>query len=206
MFGVLTEPDAPLRRDAPVFCFLNVGADHHVGPHRMNVELAREVASLGYLAFRFDVPGLGDSPPAPDGRENVIYSKGQVADLTSAMNALGQARGAERFVLVGVCSGAFLAFHTAVVDPRVVGQVLVNSFAFEWKEGDPVEPTERRTYPSTRFYARALLDRGVWIRILSGEVNLLGIAAVIFERSRTRANAGWTVSRRSTTRKGSVFE
>lgn len=190
MFGVLTEPDAPLRRDGPVFCFLNVGADHHVGPHRMNVELAREVASLGYLAFRFDVPGLGDSPPPPDGRENMIYSKGQVADLTSAMNALGKARGAERFVLVGVCSGAYLAFHTAVVDARVVGQVLVNSFAFEWKEGDPVEPTERRTYPSTRFYARALLDRGVWVRILSGEVNLFGIAAVVFERSRTRANAG----------------
>jgi alpha-beta hydrolase superfamily lysophospholipase len=189
MFGVLTEPDGPPRRDGPVFCFLNVGADQHVGPHRMNVELAREVASLGYLAFRFDAQGLGESPAAPGGRENVIYSKAQVADLTSAMSVLGKARGAERFVLVGVCSGAFLAFHTAVADARVVGQVLVNSFAFEWKEGDPVEPTERRTYPSTRFYTRALLDRRVWIRILSGEVNLLGIAAVIFERSRIRANA-----------------
>jgi alpha-beta hydrolase superfamily lysophospholipase len=190
MFGVLTEPDGPLRADRPTFCFLNVGADHHVGPHRMNVELAREVASLGYLAFRFDLPGLGDSLPAPGGRENVIYSKGQVADLTSAMDALKEVRGAERFVLVGVCSGAYLAFHTAVLDLRVVGQVLVNSFAFEWKEGDPVEPTERRTYPSTRFYTRALSDRRVWVRMLSGEVNVRGIAAVLFERSRIRASAG----------------
>jgi pimeloyl-ACP methyl ester carboxylesterase len=189
LFGVLTEPESSVPADRPIFCLLNVGADHHVGPHRMNVELARELASLGFLAFRLDASGLGDSPAQPGSRENVIYTKSQVKDLQSAMDMLGKTRGADRFVLVGVCSGAYLAFHTCLVDPRVVGQVLVNSFAFEWKEGDPVEPTERTTYHSTRFYRRGLKERRVWARILSGEVNIRAITAVILKRGLEQARA-----------------
>ena len=61
LFGVLSEPDRPVPPDRPAVCLLNVGANPHVGPQRMNVDLARELASAGYLAFRFDAAGLGES-------------------------------------------------------------------------------------------------------------------------------------------------
>jgi len=94
-----------------------------------------------------------------------------------------------RFVVAGLCSGAFLAYHTAVADTRVVGQVLLNMFAFEWKEGDPIAPAERNTYLSSRFYARSLFDRNAWRRALRGEVDVAGIAAVVAGRLRDRVLA-----------------
>ncbi len=187
IFGVLTEPAASVRLDRPVLCFLNVGANHHVGPHRMNVELAREFASLGYRTFRLDVAGLGESPASPGTRENRIYTKDSVVDVQSAMTTLGQVCGAHRFVLIGLCSGAYLAFHTAVEDPRVVGQVLLSPYAFEWQEGDPVAPTLRKVpFHSTRFYRRRFFESSSWFRLFRGDVAVRAIAGALFERVKTR--------------------
>jgi alpha-beta hydrolase superfamily lysophospholipase len=189
LFGVITEPDGPLRADRPAICFLNVGGNHHVGPHRMNVDFARDLAAHGYLTFRFDVGGLGESRATPGTRENRIYTKDSVADVQNAMTLLGQTHKASRFVLVGLCSGAYLAFHSAVEDARVTGQILLSSYAFEWKEGDPVAPTERKAYDSTRTYMHALLDYRVWLRALQGEVDLRGIAGILRERLQTRIDS-----------------
>lgn len=189
LFGVVTDPAGGGGADVPVVLLLNVGADRHVGPHNMTVGMARRLGELGYPSLRFDASGLGDSNTMPGGRENVIYTMDQVTDLVEAMDALEAQGRPRRFVLVGVCSGAYQAYHTATRDPRVVGQVLINSFAFEWKEGDPVEPTERTSFPSSRFYARALLDRSVWRRVLRGEVNVPGIAHVLLERATERVQA-----------------
>jgi alpha-beta hydrolase superfamily lysophospholipase len=182
LFGVLSEPEGPIERERPALCFLNVGANAHVGPHRMNVELAREFASRGYLAFRFDAAGLGESRAAQGVRENRIYTKDSVADVVAAMTLLEKTRGARRFVLVGLCSGAYLAFHTTIEDPRVASQILLSSYAFEWHEGDPVAPTTREPFRSTRFYVRALLDRDVWLRALRGDVAVRRIAGALVER------------------------
>jgi pimeloyl-ACP methyl ester carboxylesterase len=189
LLGVMAEPRAVAGR-RPTVLLLNVGANHHVGPHRMNVALSRELGALGYRTFRFDVAGLGDSLPVPGARENRIYTKDSCADVQSAMDLLDRMRDAKRFVLVGLCSGAYLAYHTALADPRVVGQVLLSSFAFEWKEGDPVAPTERR-FLSTRYYARAALDRQVWRRALRGEVQVRSIARELLDRTRARIDAEW---------------
>ena len=121
LFGVITEPEAPLRRGRPALCFLNVGGNHHVGPHRMNVDFARDLASLGYLTFRFDVAGLGDSRATPGTRENRIYTKDSVADVQSAMTLLGETARGEPLRAGGSLLGGVPGVHTAVEDPRVVG-------------------------------------------------------------------------------------
>jgi pimeloyl-ACP methyl ester carboxylesterase len=189
LFGILTEPEGPVRGDRPAVFLLNVGANQHVGPHRMNVDLAREIADLGYRTFRFDAAGLGESPARPGERENRLYTMDAVKDVDSAMTLLGRLCDTKRFVLVGLCSGAFVAFYGAVGDTRVVGQVLLSPFAFEWKEGDAISPTERKTYDSTRAYVRALVDYRMWLRALRGDVALRGIAGALYERARDRINA-----------------
>lgn len=194
LFGIVTPPHSAGRR-RPAVILLNVGADHHVGPHRMNVDLARQLAARGYLALRFDASGLGDSPAAPGKAANRIYTKDAVADVRSAMDLLAERHGVRTFVLVGLCSGAFTAFHTTAVDRRVVGQVLISTYAFEWREGDPVAPTKRAGFASTRSYLRMALERDAWARALRGEVNLRGIAAALLERLKTRRGARNTVER-----------
>lgn len=190
LFGVLSEPERPPSKARPAVLLLNVGADAHAGPHRMNTEMGRELSQLGHVALRFDVGGLGESAAGPGKAENRLYQLDSVDDVRSAMDLLEARCGCAGFVLVGLCSGAFLAYHAAVNDPRVVAQVLVNMFAFEWNEGDPVAPVERQTYASSRFYARALLDRHVWARALKGEVDVRGIAAVVARRHGLRLAHG----------------
>lgn len=191
LFGILAEPAQPAASpDRPCVLLLNVGANHHVGPNRMYVVLARELAARGYSSFRFDVAGLGDSLIAPGARENRLYSKDSVGDVKAAMSFVAQARGTKRFVLVGLCSGAYLAFHTAVEDQRVCGQVLLNPQTFEWKEGDSLELSARRSYFSTRFYARAAMDYRVWLRVARGEVDVRGIAGALRGRVQERIRGG----------------
>jgi pimeloyl-ACP methyl ester carboxylesterase len=198
MFGVLTEPEGPVGSSRPALCFLNVGANHHVGPHRMCVELARELASLGYVAFRFDFAGLGDSAAGPGAPENRVYTNGYVDDVKRAMELLAERRGMHRFLLVGLCSGAYFAFRTAIDDPRVIGQLLLSPHTFDWREGDSITPTLRpldnpvSDYASTRYYARALSDPTVWLRTLRGQVNVRGIARVLLDRVLVRAEAELT--------------
>lgn len=189
LFGVVTEPDRAARPDRPALLFLNTGANSHVGTHRANVAHAREFASLGYRALRFDVSGLGESRVPAGVPENRIYTMDTIADVKSAMSLVTERYGTTRFVLIGLCSGAYLAYHAAVQDKRVVGQVLLSPFAFEWKEGDPVSPALRPTlhFPSNHYYARALLDRNVWLRALRGDVQVRRITGVVLGRAKTTA-------------------
>ncbi|HEX8790061.1 MAG TPA: alpha/beta fold hydrolase [Polyangiaceae bacterium] len=190
LFGIVAEPErAPAAPDRPAIVLLNVGANHHVGPNRMYVALARDLAELGYLSFRFDVAGLGDGLTAPGAPDNRLYSKDSVGDVKTAMDFLAQVRGSKRFVLVGLCSGAYLAFHTCIEDPRVSGQILLNPQTFEWKEGDSLELSVRRSFLSTRYYARALRDYRVWIRAVQGDVNVRGITGALSDRLRARVSA-----------------
>jgi pimeloyl-ACP methyl ester carboxylesterase len=191
LFGILSEPtERPVIAGSPAVLFLNVGANHRVGPNRMYVAMARDLAALGYRCLRFDVGGLGDSRPAPNAPGARLYSKDSVADVRAAMDLLGRMRDTQRFVVVGLCSGAYLAFHTTIEDTRVAGQVLLNPQTFEWKEGDSLELSMRKSFMSTRYYARAILKPAVWKRALTGGVNLHGIALVLGERLATAAKNG----------------
>jgi hypothetical protein len=186
LFGILSEGDeAPRGRTGIVF--LNAGANHRVGPNRLYVSLARDLAARGYPAFRFDVGGLGDAGPAPGMTENQVYSKDSVADIKAAMTFLKSIRDLHHFVLVGICSGGFLAFHTSAEDARVAGQILINSQTFEWKKGDSLEPSVKSGYKSTRYYLHALWRPRVWTLALQGRLDVRGVAGALGNRSTARA-------------------
>jgi len=102
---------------------LNVGTNYHVGPNRMYVTMARAWTQQGISFFRFDLGGIGDSAVADTYADTLLYSEHSVRDVKAAMDALSERRGIRRFVVMGLCSGAYVAFQTALADPRVVGQV-----------------------------------------------------------------------------------
>jgi pimeloyl-ACP methyl ester carboxylesterase len=190
LFGIASEArDTVLPANRPAILFLNVGANHHVGPNRMYVTLGRDLAARGYLAFRFDVAGLGDSQVAPGGQENRLHTKESVGDIRTAMTFLTEKFGVHRFVLVGLCSGAWLAFHTCIEDLRVAGQILLNPQKLDWREGDSLEISMRKSFGSNRFYARALFDKAVWRRAIRGQVNVRAVMGIIRERLATRGKS-----------------
>jgi dienelactone hydrolase len=180
LFGIVTRPldEAPPGR--PVLCFLNVGVNHHVGPHRFTVTLARALSAAGYASLRFDAGGLGESDAERPELENRVYARSYHDDVRAALTALETSGSADRFVLIGLCSGAHPAFQAARTDARVAGLVLLNSHTFDWQEGDPV-----KAKPSRRFYAEILLDPRLWREALARGVRLARFRRVLGELMRS---------------------
>jgi pimeloyl-ACP methyl ester carboxylesterase len=181
LFGVLAEPaqlpDASRHCDTAIL-MLNVGGNYRIGPNRIHVKIARSMAAAGYRAFRLDLTGIGDSHAGAAFCMNNLYAKDSSADVRAAIDCLA-AKGCKNFYLMGICSGSYVAFQTALVEPRVAGQILMNSRLLEWRddrEGDSWQASMQIGYKSTDFYLRALLRPDVYRRLLLGEINVNGIA------------------------------
>ena len=113
---------------APVACLmLNMGANYRVGPHRINVKLARQMAAQGVSSIRFDLAGLGDSGP-PSGSNHFMTQV--VLDVQAAMNLVETMLGIRRFIVIGLCSGAANGMATAMTDPRIVGLLMFDAYSF----------------------------------------------------------------------------
>jgi alpha-beta hydrolase superfamily lysophospholipase len=175
LFGILCEP--PESRSETAVLMLNVGGNYHIGPHRMYVKAARALAAAGYCSLRFDLAGIGDSLQSPDSSLDGMYYRHSMPDVRAAIDFLAQ-RGCRRFYLLGICSGAYVAFQTALLDARVTGQILMNPRLLEWEAAprDGWQASMRRHYKSVDYYRRALLQSDVYQRLLRGQVDVKGVA------------------------------
>ena len=68
LFGILSRTSHSTERLAVLI--FNAGSVHHVGPNRVSVTLARNLAAWGFPCLRFDHEGIGDSVRRGGGREN----------------------------------------------------------------------------------------------------------------------------------------
>ena len=177
LFGILSEPEQLLSSDVrgeTAVLMLNVGTNHRIGPNRMYVKMARSWTACGYRTLRFDLAGIGDSRSAAGYSSNRLYSKGSTVDVQSAIDCL-VTRGCKKFILMGLCSGAYVAFQTALVDTRVTGLVLMNPRRLEWLEGETLQTAMQMSYKSTHFYKTALFDPKIYVRLVRGDVDVKGI-------------------------------
>ena len=174
--GIVTEPAGA----ADVgFVFLNAGVVHRVGPNRMNVAAARRLAARGFVALRFDISGLGDSDSR---RDSVPFDQASVLETRDAIEWLQQHYGVTRVVTAGLCSGAVVAFRTALADERVAGAVLINPQGFvqsaEWQQ-HVVDRTLAR-----RYWREKLLSARSWRQALSGRSDYRQLIVVMQRRLR----------------------
>lgn len=129
LVGVLCEPTGDVRRaGAPCVVLLNSGLLHRVGAHRLHVKLARALSQIGVPSLRFDFSGLGDSEVRKD---SLPFEQSGPLEVREAMDFLEAKVGSSSFVLVGLCSGADMAFGTACTDERVVGLAQLDGFVYK---------------------------------------------------------------------------
>jgi alpha/beta superfamily hydrolase len=184
--AVLCEPVGQTTR-GPTVLFLSTGANRHIGYGRAWVLLARHLAACGFASLRLDVAGIGDSD-ARQGGGHVLYSEAARDDVRAALDWIAARRMAPA-ALVGICSGAHLAFQTALIDRRPVMQVLVNLQRFHWQDGDTLDLAPRRVIHPTGTYVRKLRARRTWLRLLRGQVDLAAVAQGLYRRYGHRAAA-----------------
>jgi alpha-beta hydrolase superfamily lysophospholipase len=179
LFGILTEPCGATAQLTAVL--LNAGPQRRIGPNRMWVETARRWASQGVATARIDLAGLGDADgDALRFTDTAAFYTGEFVDQVRAvMNDL-ESRGLPgRFVLMGLCAGAFWSAHTALADERVVSVYLLNPRALVW---DAWTSTARRV----RAMRELALRGSTWRRVLRGEITLskhIRTATAIVERA-----------------------
>ncbi len=174
MFGVLVKPRADrAHADRPAVIMTNAGTVHRIGPHRQYVELARELAELGFYVFRIDLSGIGDSAVGSS-PENLCYPATGVADCQEAMTALAATTGVQRFIVAGLCSGGDIAFQLGLKDSRVAGVVMINPRTFCVHDLALVEG-----YKGARYYQNSLFKKDKWVKLLSGQVDLARVAKMV---------------------------
>jgi hypothetical protein len=170
--GILAEPGARVEQAPLCAVFLNAGALRRIGPGRMWVDVSRLWAARGVPTVRIDLEGIGeaDGDDAPYSDTAALYVPKLVEQTIATLDALSDRGLPPRFVLIGLCSGAYWSFQAALRDDRVSAAYLVNPRALFWDEAVEHSRSMRRA---------AKLTRGSsWRRLLRGEVPMSEVRSV----------------------------
>ena len=154
----------------PLIVLLNAGSSYRIGPGRLYVFLARQLAAQGYRTVRLDFCGLGDSVTPDSKHENNPHSPTALRDVDLVLRDLQQRYGIGKIVLMGLCSGAYAAFQAAaqIQNSAVVESVLINPLTFFWKDGLTLDDSSVKQLVSSHYYAWAALRPMKWLKLLTG--------------------------------------
>lgn len=175
--GILCEPVD--RFIGVTVVILSTSYDYQIGWGRMNVQLARRLAEAGVATLRFDSAGIGDSPPVPGRKAQVLYDDSQIEDAELAYEALKSLGLAEKVMVVGRCSGAYTAFQAALRGPHWKGCISINPYAFHWRFIGLPHPLKE--------YWTKFTEPGLVARIRDGRIDLKAAAVNILVRLIDRA-------------------
>jgi pimeloyl-ACP methyl ester carboxylesterase len=190
LFGVVSE--SPQAERAPVCAvLLNGGALRHIGPSRTWVEIARRWAARGVPTVRIDMPGIGESDgdarePVPDAS---FYTPQRTEQTLAILDRLAELGLPDRFVLGGLCSGAYWSLHAALADQRVRGALMINLYSVFWSAELVAERDTKESLGALRGRAwRRLVNRD-----LTAAQAKTALAAI--RPSQLRSSAGNPVER-----------
>ncbi|MGE3595702.1 MAG: alpha/beta fold hydrolase [Dehalococcoidia bacterium] len=181
-FGILTSPIGS--RPTSGLILLNNAKGYRVGPHGMNPPLARRLAQRGVATLRLDVGGVGDSE-LPDGREpHHVYGLDAVADVRAAVDHLKRIA-IPRIFVGGLCSGAYLAWHAAMLG--LAGLVLLNLQTFYWTEALSLDVSPLEIEYESEHYRHSMRSKESWAKLLRGGVDVRYVAGVMSKFVANRA-------------------
>ncbi len=169
LFGIMTEP-VGRSSSLPWIVMLNAGSAYRIGPGRLHVQMARQLAALGYPCLRLDIHGIGDSVTADPEKENDSYAATAFRDVGLVCDYLHEQVPGRPIVLLGLCSGAYVAFQSAaqLPHPAIIESILINPLVFFWKEGMTINDTSIDQLVAWREYWNAIFKWSRWKMLLTG--------------------------------------
>lgn len=127
LFAVVTTPVSPAPSWPPprgAVVMVNNGVAPQIGPGRAWVEWSRRLGALGLITVRADISGLGDS-----GHPQRMTPESYPATAGRDLHALVEhvhGLGTDRVALLGLCSGALLAFDGLKAGADVDAVIAIN--------------------------------------------------------------------------------
>lgn len=185
MFGVITEPfGTAANRTKPPVLMLTGGVVPRTAVNRMYVEIATRLAQHGHTVLRMDVSGICESAAGEGHAPNDPHAKTLLEDVRTAVELLLSTTRQQSITLLGLCSGAYASFQTAIADPRVRGIVLLNPEVFHLKDGSPkFSQTEQSL--AAKHYRQSLLSAAAWKKLLTGKANVRYIGGFVTAKAKT---------------------
>lgn len=183
LFGIRSQPEN-VASTGHIVLLLNAGSVHHIGPNRMYVTLARQLAAVGHTVIRFDLSGIGDSRARSTAMENIVYSSYAINDIFSLINWSRAEHPEASIHLVGLCSGAYHGLKAALVVP-VRSVIAINPLTFFWKDGMSLEYADHRVAADIIRYRKTALQAKAWLKMLRGQVNIWTVLLVLWKRTIT---------------------
>lgn len=165
LLGVITQPALGPNKRLPAVILLNAGLIHRIGPNRLYVKMARALKELGLTSLRFDISGIGDSK---NSTQDLDFTSNAVQNLKEAMNYLTSSKGINRFIVLGICSGADIAFRACIEDERIIATIPINGYYLDLPASDPIFKTAFKAC-SMRYYKKNALNANRWVKLFSGK-------------------------------------
>jgi len=191
LFGILTEPSVPDHGGSAVLC-CNTGVEHHIGPHGMYVRLARQWAERGHPVLRFDIGGIGESAaPTPSAAPDA-YPAHMLDDARAAVAYLRTQVCAREVIVIGLCSGGWLAFRSARDGLDVNAAVAINPPLY-LRDGQTGHQWVSETEDLDR-YRRSLRDPTKWLKALSGSASYTTFTRLAMSALKRRVSTALTTA------------
>ena len=182
--AILTEPEISDGKNYPIIIIANSGANHHVGPNRLYVLLARQLSRKGFRCLRVNVRGLGDSVDDIPAEENIVYIDNSSDEIKLAMQSFGADWLNNRFIILGLCSGSYYSFHAAkdIQDANIIESVMINPLTFYWTEGMSLDASPAINYSQWNWYKSAVKNPDSWLKLVKGRIELSELFKTIARR------------------------
>ncbi len=185
LFSIETRPSK--REPHPTWLiFLTGRAVRHVGPNRIWVRFARELAASGFASLRLDGRSVGDSEGEGNGlMPNEEYYQEHIYDDVERIMEIGVAAGAKRFLMAGICSGATASYQVAWRRSDVGAIVLLNPLQLRH---DPEDDERAKVQLAQKWRPRKGLwtDPNAYLRLLKGESPVLKTLKILLIRATAR--------------------
>ena len=161
LVAILSEPYLGCKSVGVIL--INAGSTHRIGPNRIYVRVARYLATKGFIVCRPDLSNNGDSPSRGDGLSLRQYAP---IEIKSIMEELKVTKKIKHFVLIGICTGADIAFETACIERDIKGVVLING-AFVDPNIFPTVCKIANKRIRKRYYMKHLFSLSSWMKLMT---------------------------------------
>ncbi len=179
LFSIETRPVG--REPNPTWLiFLTGRAVRHVGPNRIWVRFARELAAEGFASLRLDGRSVGDSDGEGNGlMPNAEYYQEHIYDDVERVMESGVERGARQFLMTGICSGATASYQVAWRRSDVRAIVLLNPLQLQH---DPEDDDRAKVQMASNWALRKDLwmNPKSYLRLLRGELPTKKMLKAVF--------------------------
>jgi hypothetical protein len=99
------------------------------------------------------------------------------------MDLLAATRGAERFVVAGICSGGVQSLRVALAEPRVVGAAMLNPQGYFASSSKRIESYLKAEKDKSWLLTHSMRRRESWVRLLRGDIDFLALARALAGRA-----------------------